>query len=91
MEAKPLTKIDEEHVIKFMWKNICCRFGIPRILVMDNKTQFNRAGVRELCAELRITQRFTSLTYPQVNGQVEVTNRTSVNGIWTRLETAGGN
>lgn len=89
VEAKPLAKIDEDKVINFLWKNIYCRVEIPRILVTDNGSQFNGVGVREWCTELKITQRFTYVTHPQANRQVEVTNRTILNGIRTRLEMDG--
>ena len=36
IEAKPLAKITTEQVAQFLWKNIMCRYGIPRILVTDN-------------------------------------------------------
>ncbi|KAL0410914.1 UNVERIFIED_CONTAM: hypothetical protein Slati_3681100 [Sesamum latifolium] len=32
VEAEALAKISEKEVIKFLWKNIICRFGIPRAL-----------------------------------------------------------
>ncbi|XP_071699872.1 uncharacterized protein [Rutidosis leptorrhynchoides] len=37
------------------------------------------------CAELNIKQTFTSVAYPQANGQCEVTNRDIVAGIKARL------
>ncbi|XP_073049657.1 uncharacterized protein [Primulina eburnea] len=30
VEAEPLAKINEHEVLKFSWKNIVCRFGVPR-------------------------------------------------------------
>ncbi|XP_075475308.1 uncharacterized protein LOC142506055 [Primulina tabacum] len=36
VEAEPLAKITEEEVMKFLWKNIVCRFDIPRRLIPDN-------------------------------------------------------
>nr|GEY21356.1 gypsy retrotransposon integrase-like protein 1 [Tanacetum cinerariifolium] len=40
IEAKPLARITEKDVKKFTWDNIVCQFGLPRIIVTDNKTQF---------------------------------------------------
>ena len=37
-EAKPLAKITTKQVAQFLWENIMCRYGIPRILVTDNGT-----------------------------------------------------
>ncbi|XP_075507528.1 uncharacterized protein LOC142544357 [Primulina tabacum] len=39
-EAETLAKITEHEVLKFMWKNIVCRFGVPRRLISDNGRQF---------------------------------------------------
>ena len=36
IEAKPLENITSETVKKFFWQNIICRFGVPRILIVDN-------------------------------------------------------
>ncbi|GKC62423.1 reverse transcriptase domain-containing protein [Tanacetum coccineum] len=39
MEAKPLAKNTGKEVQKFMWENIVCRFGLPRVIMTDNGTQ----------------------------------------------------
>ncbi|XP_075669833.1 uncharacterized protein LOC142639558 [Castanea sativa] len=36
MEAKRLSKIMQQNIKNFIWKNIVCRFGVPRILVSNN-------------------------------------------------------
>ncbi|XP_074577859.1 uncharacterized protein LOC141834411 [Curcuma longa] len=40
VEAEALARITEDVVIKFLWKNIVCRYGIPCRLVSDNGWQF---------------------------------------------------
>ncbi|KAL0447291.1 UNVERIFIED_CONTAM: Gag-Pol polyprotein [Sesamum latifolium] len=40
VEVEALAKISEKEVINFIWKNLICRFGIPRVLISDNGTQF---------------------------------------------------
>ena len=42
VEAEPLAKITQQNVKNFIWKNIVCRFGVPRVLVSDNGRQFNK-------------------------------------------------
>ncbi|KAL0303250.1 UNVERIFIED_CONTAM: hypothetical protein Sradi_6193100 [Sesamum radiatum] len=76
VEAEPLSKISEKEIIKFVWRNIICRFGIPRAFVTDNGTQFQGKEFKRWCLELKIKQYFTSVGTPQSNGQTEVTNRT---------------
>lgn len=78
-------------MIKFMWKNIVNRFGIPKVLVSDNGLQFVENPFREWCADKGIKKQFTSVAHPQANGQMEVSNRTLVNGIKKRLGKAKGN
>ncbi|KAL0457905.1 UNVERIFIED_CONTAM: hypothetical protein Slati_0417700 [Sesamum latifolium] len=90
VEAEPLARITEGEVMKFIWKNIICHFGIPREIISDNGRQFQRPKIQEWCG-LRIKQRFTTVAHPQANGQVEVTNRILVQGIKRRLERVGGN
>ncbi|XP_073290537.1 uncharacterized protein [Primulina huaijiensis] len=89
-EAEPLAKITEGEILKFLWKNLVCRFGIPRRLISDNGRQFCGSKIQEWCKEMKIEQIFTSVAYPQSNGQVEVTNRSIVHALKTRLNSAKG-
>ncbi|KAL0393109.1 UNVERIFIED_CONTAM: hypothetical protein Sradi_2533700 [Sesamum radiatum] len=79
-----------KEVIKFLWRNIVCRFGIPRAIISDNGTQFSGNKLKEWCKGLAIKQFFTSVSNPQANGQTEVTNRTILQHLKTRLGTAKG-
>uniref|UniRef100_A0A2N9HHE1 Uncharacterized protein n=1 Tax=Fagus sylvatica TaxID=28930 RepID=A0A2N9HHE1_FAGSY len=90
VEAEPLATITEKNVKNFVWKGVICRFGIPRVLVSDNGRQFDNGPFRELCAQLNIKNHYSSPRHPQANGQVEVTNRTLLKQIKTRLEGAKG-
>ena len=36
VKAEALATITEKTVQSFVWKNIICRYGIPRVLVLDN-------------------------------------------------------
>ena len=90
VEAEPLATITEKNVCTFVWKNIICRYGIPRVLVFDNGKQFDNSAFRDFCSELGIKNHYSSSAHPQANGQVEVTNRTLLKIIKTRLEGAKG-
>lgn len=91
IEVEPLACISGRQVIKFMWKNIMTRFGIPKILISDNRLQFAENPFKDWCTKKGITQRFTSVAHPQVNGQTEVSNRIIVNRIKKRLGKDKGN
>ncbi|KAL0458165.1 UNVERIFIED_CONTAM: hypothetical protein Slati_0443700 [Sesamum latifolium] len=49
VEAEPLARITEGEVMKFIWKNIICRFGIPREIISDNGRQFQGQKIQEWC------------------------------------------
>uniref|UniRef100_A0A2N9ES18 Uncharacterized protein n=1 Tax=Fagus sylvatica TaxID=28930 RepID=A0A2N9ES18_FAGSY len=67
-----------------------CRFGIPIVLVSNNGKQFDNPKFRQFSEELGIHNHYSSPGHPQANGQVEVTNRSLLKLIKTRLERAKG-
>lgn len=90
VEASPLRNIAEEDTKKFFWESVVLRFGIPRVLISDNGTQFVGKKFKAFLGELGIRHRTSSVGHPQANGQVEVTNRSLLSGIKKRLDDAKG-
>ena len=88
VKAEALATIMEKNIRRFVWRNIICKFGIPRILVSDNGKQFDNNAFRDFCSELGIKNHYSSPAHPQANGQVEVTNRSLLKIIKTRLDGA---
>uniref|UniRef100_A0A2N9GDQ3 Uncharacterized protein n=1 Tax=Fagus sylvatica TaxID=28930 RepID=A0A2N9GDQ3_FAGSY len=88
VEAEPLATITEKNIQNFVWKAVICRFGIPRVLASDNGKQFDNPRFRQFSQELGIHNHYSSPGHPQANGQVEVTNRSLLKLIKTRLEGA---
>lgn len=80
-ETEPLKNIREKDVKSFLWNNIITCFGIPRALVIDNGTQFKSSDIREFYDKYGIKQSFSSLGYPQGNGQAEVSNKVILDGL----------
>ena len=68
VEAKALATIMEKNIRRFVWKNIICRYGIPRVLVFDNGKQFDNNAFRDFYSELRIKNHYSSPTHLQANG-----------------------
>ncbi|XP_050217725.1 uncharacterized protein LOC126668580 [Mercurialis annua] len=85
IEVEAVSTITEARIRDFFWRQIVCRFGIPRALVTDNGKQFNYRAFKEFCNDLHIDLRFTSVVHPQSNGMTEVTNRTILKGLKARL------
>ena len=90
VEAETLPTITEKNIRNSVWRNIICRYGIPRVIVSDNGKQFNNNAFRDFCLELGIKNHYSSPAHPQANGQVEVTNRSLLKIIKIRLEGAKG-
>ena len=90
-EAEALTTITTLKIQGFVWKNIICRFGLPKVLITDNGKQFDCDLFRDLCGGHGIENHYSSHVHPQANGQVEVTNRTLLSALKKRLDDAKGN
>ena len=90
VEAEPLTSITQQNVKNFVWKNIVCRFGVPRVLVSDNGRQFDNALFKNFCEHFGIQNHYSSPAHLQANDQAEVANRSLLKIIRTRLEGAKG-
>ena len=90
VEAETLPTITEKNIRNSVWRNIICRYGIPRVIVSDNGKQFDNNAFRDFCLELDIKNHYSSPAHPQANGQVEVTNRSLLKIIKIRLEGAKG-
>ena len=50
VEAETLATITKKNVRSFVWKNIICRYDIPRVLVSDNGKQFDKKAFRDFCS-----------------------------------------
>ncbi|XP_074351401.1 uncharacterized protein LOC141690508 [Apium graveolens] len=84
-EAKAMRTINQQDCIKFM-DSIVMRFGILVVLVSNNGPQFVGSDFEAYLKKLRIKHKRASVAHPQENGQVEVTNRTILQGLEKRLE-----
>ena len=90
VEAEPLANIQDMDAKKFVWKSIVTRFGVPHVLISDNGLQFDSKMFRNYCGELGITNRYSTLAYPQGNGQAEAVNKVILSGLKKRLDDAKG-
>ena len=61
-----------------------------KVLISDNGLQFESKVFKRYCSELGITNRYSTLSYPQGSGQTEVTNKPIMNGLKRRLDDLKG-
>ena len=80
----------DRDVTRFIWKNIVCRFGIPRSSISDNGPQFDNRVYRDFCQGLNIRNLYSTPRYPQSNDQVEASNKTLLTALKKRLDSAKG-
>ena len=64
VEAKALATIMEQNIRNFFWKNIICKYGIPKVLVLQNIKYFDNIAFRDFCLELRIKNHYSSPAHP---------------------------
>ena len=89
-KAEALANIQDVDVKKFVWKNLITRFETSDSLISDNGLQFDCKAFREFCSNLGIKNKYSTLAYPQSNGQAEAVNKTILNGVKKRLDGAKG-
>ena len=71
----PTIKSDGETVVHFVFNEIITQFDIPKELVTDHGRHFQNRMMEELTSKLGYKQEHSSSYYPQVNGQIEVVNK----------------
>ena len=90
-EAETLANIRDIDFKKFVWKNIVTRFGVPDTIISDNGLQFDSRAFCDFYRDFSITNRYSTPTYPQSNGQAEAVNKTILKGLKRRLDSVKGN
>ncbi|XP_038699702.1 uncharacterized protein LOC119997000 [Tripterygium wilfordii] len=69
IEAESYSLIKDLDVKKFVWKNIICRFGVPKEIVTDNGPQFASHKFQEFCANWGIRVDFATPRHPQTTSR----------------------
>ena len=64
VEAEALAIITEKNIQSFVWRNIICKFGIPRVFVFDKGKQFDNSAFRGFCSELGIRNHYSLPAHP---------------------------
>jgi hypothetical protein len=75
VEAMPKFNNDGETTTLFLFNQIIERFGIPREIVTDHGSHFQKKMMSELTSNIRLRQEHSSTYYSQANGQVEAMNK----------------
>ena len=81
IEAKPLATITLATIQKFFWQSIVCRFGVPKAITVDNRTQFDDETFKTFCRQIGTKIHFASVRHPESNRLVERANGIIMIGI----------
>nr|XP_016470006.1 PREDICTED: uncharacterized protein K02A2.6-like [Nicotiana tabacum] len=90
VEAGAYKQIREQEVIAFIWKNLICRFGIPKEICCDNGPQFVGKKTTEFFKKWHIKQILSMPYHPASNGQAESANKVILNILNKKFEDAKG-
>ena len=71
----PTIKSDGEIDVHFVFNQIITRFGIPKDLVTNHGRHFKYKMIEYLNSKLGYKKEHSSSYYHQVNGQVELVNK----------------
>lgn len=75
-EARAVPDATAETLAKFIFEEIVCRHGTPKVILSDQGRNFISDMIRILCERFLIKHKFSSPYHPQTNGMVERFNRT---------------
>lgn len=76
VETKALTANTSEKVAEFIFNDIVCRHGAPKVLVTDNGTNLTSDFINKVCENLQINHKLCTTYHPQANGLAEKANGT---------------
>ncbi|GKV00673.1 hypothetical protein SLEP1_g13330 [Rubroshorea leprosula] len=79
VEAKPMKKVDQIDIIKFLKEEIIHRFGLPETVALDRGTVFVGARVEAFAKEMGFRLLTSTPHYAQANGQAKAFNRIVIN------------
>jgi len=75
VEATSYSSVTRKVVVKFIKKELICRYGLPNKVIIDNGTNLNNNMMIELCREFKIQHHNSSPYRTKMNGAVEAANK----------------
>ena len=75
VEAASYANISQKVFLKFLKKDIVCRYGIPERIITDNAANLNGTEVKKFFEAFKIKHHNSAPYRPQMNGAVEAANK----------------
>ena len=74
-EVASYANVTRRVVVKFIKKELICRYGLLDKIITDNATNLDNQMMKELCEEFKIQHHNSSPYRPKMNGAVEAANK----------------
>nr|XP_027189420.1 protein NYNRIN-like [Cicer arietinum] len=87
VEAASYANVTRSVVVKFIKRELICRYGLPNKIITDNATNLNNKMMKELCDSFKIQHHNSSPYRPKMNGAVEAANKNIKKIIQKMVET----
>lgn len=75
VEASSYASVTKNVVVRFIKKELICRYGLPSKIITDNGTNLNNKMMEELCNDFKIQHHNSTPYRPKMNGAVEAANK----------------
>ncbi|XP_073223490.1 uncharacterized protein [Cicer arietinum] len=87
VEAASYANVTRSVVVRFIKRELICRYGLPNKIITDNATNLNNKMMKELCDNFKIQHHNSSPYRPKMNGAVEAANKNIKKIIQKMVET----
>lgn len=87
---KVLATIIARNVKEFLYEDVICQFGIPKILILDNRNSLTPRNFAISVKNLVLNKDSLLWDNPQTSGATDVTNRTILKGLKKRIDELKG-
>ena len=75
VEAVSYASVTKSVVVRFIKKEITCRYGLPERIISDNGLNLNNDMVTEVCIQFKIKHHNSMPYRPKMNSAVEAANK----------------
>ncbi|KAL0559086.1 hypothetical protein IC582_003676 [Cucumis melo] len=75
VEAASYKSVTKQAIVKFIRKDIICRYGLPERIITDNGKNLNNKLMEELCNQFKVKHSNSTPYRSKMNGAVEAANK----------------
>ncbi|XP_073219680.1 uncharacterized protein [Cicer arietinum] len=75
VEATSYANVTKNGIVKFIKRELICRYGLPSKIITDNATNLNNKMMDEVCVTFKIQHHNSSPYRPKMSGAIEAANK----------------